>query len=756
MRIIQKLFLMVFVLSICSIVFAGEEEEKTKVQTKDETTLEEIVVTATRTEKEVESAPGSVSVVTKKDMEKRNIKTIDEAVNTVPGVFNPRHIKGGLMDPLPNGGINLRGFGRANKTLTLFDGITLNDSYSGSQRSMLAFDPEDIERIEIVKGPFSSLYGGYAMGGVLNIIPRMPEKREFTLKTGYGTSWERGDAPDDVKSLYLSYGDKLWDKLRLFFSYKIQDTNGYARDEQFSRTAPLANITGATRMESNTGTTRYLIGDRGDMTWRDDKITARIGYSFSEDSKINFSVTNWGYKYDFDEPHTYLRDTTTGTLVYWPKEASFVTPSGGKSELQEQIYTLSYERQLGIVKSKLSLGFIDRGTNWYISADTSYATLSGLSSNSAKSAGRVSSSLGESYNADLQFTLPLGQKQILTFGGSFLGGSADSKRHLLSNWKDEDSKISLQFQGKGKYRMLSSYIQDEIAVLNNLTVYPSFRYDWWEGYDGYVNYAGASDYPKNYDSTDASSYSPKLAVVYKPFEKTTLRSSAGTAFRPPSVYELYSASITSASLTEGNPNLKPEKSFSWEAGIQQILWKGAKIDLTYFKNYISDLLTSVSYGKDSLGRDLKTQENIGKAESNGVEIGITQQFGQWLNLFSNYTYTKTEITENKANPALVGNKTMMAPEHMFNIGGDLTYGAFLTSLTGRYVGKRYSTETNTDTINHVYGSYDPYFVADAKVSCKLTKFSTLSFSVDNLFDRDYYIYYKAPGRSWFCELTMRF
>jgi len=71
MRIIQKLFLMVFVLSICSIVFAGEEEEKTKVQTKEETKIEEIVVTATRTEKEVASAPGSVSVVTKKEMEKR-------------------------------------------------------------------------------------------------------------------------------------------------------------------------------------------------------------------------------------------------------------------------------------------------------------------------------------------------------------------------------------------------------------------------------------------------------------------------------------------------------------------------------------------------------------------------------------------------------------------------------------------------------------------------------------------------------------
>jgi iron complex outermembrane receptor protein len=72
------------------------------------------------------------------------------------------------------------------------------------------------------------------------------------------------------------------------------------------------------------------------------------------------------------------------------------------------------------------------------------------------------------------------------------------------------------------------------------------------------------------------------------------------------------------------------------------------------------------------------------------------------------------------------------------------------------VSKIYSNDENKDKVNNVYGSYDPYFTADAKVSYKVTKFATLSYSVDNIFDRDYFYYYKAPGRSWFCELTMRF
>ncbi|MCG2813051.1 MAG: TonB-dependent receptor plug domain-containing protein, partial [Thermodesulfovibrionales bacterium] len=105
MRIINKLFLMVFVLGICSTVFAAEEKEKTKVQTKEETKLEEIVVTATRTEKEIESVPGSVAVITKDDIKKRNIKSVDEALNLIPGVFNRRGK--GLMDTLSS--VTLRG-----------------------------------------------------------------------------------------------------------------------------------------------------------------------------------------------------------------------------------------------------------------------------------------------------------------------------------------------------------------------------------------------------------------------------------------------------------------------------------------------------------------------------------------------------------------------------------------------------------------------------------------------------------------------
>ncbi len=139
---------LVLISILCFSPYAFAEEVKTtepeqaksvmksedKSPAKDTATMEEIVVTATRTEKEISDAPASVSVVTKEEIKKRDIRSVDEALNTIPGVFNPRHIQGGVMDSLPNAGVTMRGIPRANKTLVLIDGITINDPYSAAHR----------------------------------------------------------------------------------------------------------------------------------------------------------------------------------------------------------------------------------------------------------------------------------------------------------------------------------------------------------------------------------------------------------------------------------------------------------------------------------------------------------------------------------------------------------------------------------------------------------------------------------------------
>ncbi|MGQ9570908.1 MAG: TonB-dependent receptor [Thermodesulfovibrionales bacterium] len=405
---------------------------------------------------------------------------------------------------------------------------------------------------------------------------------------------------------------------------------------------------------------------------------------------------------------------------------------------------MGYETAFSDVKTKISLGIVDQENSWYVTRGET-ATRSG-------GPGKVTETPSEGYNAELQFTAPIFNRHILTFGGSFRQGQADTKEHNLTNWKDEKSKTDLTYQSKGKDRTYALFIQDEIMILDNLTAYLGFRQDWWETYDGYVNRVGTAGYPKDSASRDASSFSPKAAIVYKPFERTTQRASIGKAFRPPTVYELYRTWTGSWGITyAGNPDLKPETTTSWDIGIEQGIWKGAKIKGAYFENYMEDLI----YRK-TVTAAYQELINAGKAESKGVELEAEQRFGKWLRLFANFTYTSAKIKENPAKPETVGKRLIDVPERMFNIGGEFERGQFSASLTGRYVSKRYSNDENKDTVNNVYTSYDPYFVADAKISYEFTKWATAPLSVDNIFDRDYFSYYKTPGRSWFGEVTVRF
>ena len=130
-----RYLVILFLLMSASTAFAEE---------KDVTKFEEIVVTATRTEKEVETAPGIVNVVTKKEMETRNVKTVDEALDTLPGVFNRRQ---SLTDTQSS--ILLHGIPDQKRTLILKDGVTLNNGYDGSV-SFTGLSTENIEKIEVV------------------------------------------------------------------------------------------------------------------------------------------------------------------------------------------------------------------------------------------------------------------------------------------------------------------------------------------------------------------------------------------------------------------------------------------------------------------------------------------------------------------------------------------------------------------------------------------------------------------------------
>lgn len=160
--------------TIGSMLFLNREAIPSDCDPKgDETTLQEVVVTATRTAEETRRIPANVTVITEKDIEVSNAKNVPDLLRGQEGVV--------VRDYLGNGktvNIDLRGFGETapSNTLVLVDGRRINSiDLSGVDWTQIPI--EQIERIEIVRGTGSVLYGDNAVGGVINIITKTPDKR---------------------------------------------------------------------------------------------------------------------------------------------------------------------------------------------------------------------------------------------------------------------------------------------------------------------------------------------------------------------------------------------------------------------------------------------------------------------------------------------------------------------------------------------------------------------------------------------------
>ncbi|MEX1312607.1 MAG: TonB-dependent receptor plug domain-containing protein, partial [Desulfotignum sp.] len=147
--------------------------------------LEEVVVTATRFLTEKDRVPGRITVITADDIKNTPFERVDELLQQVSGLQSTR--TDGIFELSPQ--VIMRGLGGnvPGRTLVLIDGTPASTGDTGNMR-WNRLNLADIERIEVFKGPGSSIYGSNAMGGVINIITKRPEKPfSGNVSAGYGT-----------------------------------------------------------------------------------------------------------------------------------------------------------------------------------------------------------------------------------------------------------------------------------------------------------------------------------------------------------------------------------------------------------------------------------------------------------------------------------------------------------------------------------------------------------------------------------------
>ncbi|MDD4178909.1 MAG: TonB-dependent receptor [Candidatus Margulisbacteria bacterium] len=242
----------------------------------------------------------------------------------------------------------------------------------------------------------------------------------------------------------------------------------------------------------------------------------------------------------------------------------------------------------------------------------------------------------------------------------------------------------------------AAFLQDVVDLNDQLSLTASIRGD--------------------HHSTAGSAVNPRLGVVIRMDKATIFRASAGTAFRAPTLNELY----WNDGWMFGDPTLKPEKSLSYELGLERQLTDRTDVRLSYYNSRITDLILW-DWQSSAVAT---TAKNIGEVRSEGVEFELNRKIGEDGRGYINYTYQKA-VDQQDFDPLAVGKTLRYTPQNKFNAG--IVMGG--SSVIVKYVGERYADLYNTVKL-------PAYTVVDLKLSKAIAGF-TVDLAVDNLFNENY-------------------
>lgn len=638
------------------------------------TTLDTSVVSAAGYAQDTSEAPASVSVITEKELASKPITDIGSAVGDVPGVDISQN-KMGAAD------ISIRGFG-SNYTMILVDGRRQNTS-EGMVKN--GFDPGRIfmppvgaiERIEVIRGPASTIYGSDAVGGVVNIITKKHvdqftgtisiDRTQFQNDDDYGNRWGTGvflgiPLKEDVASLLLRgrYLEREASHLR--------KPDAVAGENPYATHSPTDGFTG------NIGGRLNLTINESNDVYADLDFTRYKGGAMSTSSAAR-QTYRWWNKYNGVVGHKGVYDI--GTLESYVQYNAL-----------EQVKTrASGEQGNGPWTT-------EKGSPMMASRTWTAATKL-VSPIELGSAGSIMLSSGLEANYE-------------TFE------DADADSHTVLGGKTLDQTTLAGFM-EGEY-----FINDEwIATLGG-------RVHWSDIFGAHL--------------------SPRAYLVYKPAQFISFKGGVANGYKTPQIKKLtdgiYSYSEGSGnrlgSVSYGNPDLKPEESWSYELSTTLKLADAANLTVglfyTDFKNMLDtrDIDDVVIDGNTFAA----TQDiNHGKVTAKGLEVLLNTASFHGFRFTGGYTYTHAEIKEGELSDR-GGNwpkskRPNELPRHSLTARLDYEWNDF--SAYVKSVSKFDSEQQNTKGGPNV-DKYKNYTLVDLGASYVFKKQHRFSVAVNNVFD----------------------
>jgi len=642
-----------FILSLCFLFLAN-------LALAEESQLEEIIVTATRVEEPKKDIPYSIQVITEEDIKNSVAKNVGDLI--VEASIGHVHKYPGLL----TGSIGLRGF-----RTDLFDDlksrvlILINGNRAGTV-NLATIPVDDIERIEIVKGPASVLYGSSAMGGVINIITKQGKQEGIYGSIGSEAgSWKYWKTKGDLNG-----------KKGVFDFYV--SANRSSMDEYSTRDYGKIKNTG----------------------YSDETVSARFGYSFFNKQYISFGFQHWR-GWDIGSPGA----------RYSPDPDDYKNIERNRVDLNYKTETF----QIGYYFTKIN--------------DENHEVRTGNSELTLKKTTTQGLSLQKIFLIDEHRVIIGGQWDRIEVKSSRSAGAP--------------------YNPNSEYDSYGLFSEGRLSLFNKkFLVNAGVRYDYFE--DKILPTEGITSLKPRKENLDHVTV--RGGIIYKLTDNFSIKGNAGTAFRAPAPDELATDYVSSwGTRYVGNPDLKPEKSKSYDVGVAYTkdLFKS---ELTFFHSIFTDKI--LSYYDSTL--KAQTFKNVEGAIIQGIEGNFSYDIGLFAGLnfslepFLNFTYHTRYSSKDESEIKKYGKTLQYIPKCTAAFGIKAGKDKWDLRLIANYAGDEKVVDWNPSSSN--YGKVitkNDFTVVNLKGSYRPLKNFELTISIENLFDKgyEYVLYYPMPRRT---------
>lgn len=651
--------------------FAAEENLQ-------EFSLDTMVVTATRTAMTVKETPSTVEIVDSKKLEQTQAKTLHDALKGALGVNVFNDFQG-------RSNVSIRG-SESRHVLIMVDGKRLGGEAAYNSANAWDVDRirmEDVERVEIIRGPAGAMYGSDAMGGVINVITKTPDKTTADINYEYGW-YEDGKGAGYKGNLYLQGAEGN-------YSYKI--------NAGLNKNRPYLDPKGS--------------GDSMNFYGKQQPLSLNVGYKFDNGNELSV---------DFSKIKEENQKTTTSRTVMtastWQDKVQTIWNNNKRTD-----YAITYQgsddKQDWMFRAYKSV--FDKH---YKNQDLKRMTMGGRPGAWKLDAPKIDTIKRTLSVIEGKDTFNLSDKNKLTAGFEYRKDESEGTRLKKPNTSLSGSSARDAFD-KADINYMAAYVQDEFRPNDKWLIIPSVRFDHSDQF--------------------SNKLTSNLAATYNAADDVRIKAAIGQGYKTPTVndlyifWEMYAANRGSkGQFYVGNPDLKPEKSLSYELSVEKDWGDRSTVHLGLFRNEVKDLIGTYWTGKMTedypdiypgiTGDRIMAYENIPEALLQGVELYGSHRIGKDIYLNAGYTFLDakdktagTRLKDRAKHQVTFG--VSYQPENIY--AWDLSFD--LVSNINYY----FNNGDKSTMGNFVYETKD-FTIANIMTSRHLNKDTKIYLGIDNI------------------------